>query len=730
MMSNLKLWKSWKSASSDIISLAWSPNGTQFAAGATAPSDAYNRKNNFLVGDLVHNTLYEIPDHWVPPESSASMDERIYTSVTAAQWVGDRLFSASYDSTVKIWDVGLGQNEKNRPACIQTLKHASSVLVMALPKGNPNILATGAEGFRLWSLPEGENPTEQYLPIHRMARQKSGIDLEPTNLAWGEIKSTSNVLVGGMAAKISDDYKVSERGHLEMWRVCESDVTSHKLVPDSQNVFDIKWHPSLPRFATAIAANPQMVLPRGSHSVVNVYDYNPGEDKRPMKLACPARDINELTFCPMSSNYVTASCTDGATYVWDIRYHTKTVHKLQHGCPLHPIDPAYPREITDFGVTLAQWGASIDQFYTGSSDGYLKQWDIRQAPENALIANQASIEQGISSGVFSQDKTQLLIGDHGGGLWVFSSMFNLNAQDTNKKSGRKPTQFNFKSAAMTTSSESEMAGIEASRELIASGELFVHPIFGAGQAKNYKGPYAPWARKPNTPLAQLAKTPLLPEYEVRQFHGLAWPDRPGIDTTIQSELENNLAIAMARNHRPSALAPIPSTEVESVLTTGYIPSVKRKRKRAISDCGKEINTPKEFIDIPDQKVHPLIVQTPEKVKSKQKHFNREGKKKKVPSEAPGIGIIVYNDREVIDLTGDSPEPTLETREEREKRVKRLKREAKEAKAQHKEERKEKRRKRKLEKESLLEKECPISHDEEDHWWPPNGTYDANIYNSD
>ena len=44
-------------------------------------------------------------------------------------------------------------------------------------------------------------------------------------------------------------------------------------------------------------------------------------------------NANYLTaLSPNNTNYITAGCTDGVTYVWDFRMPDKVLHKLEHGC--------------------------------------------------------------------------------------------------------------------------------------------------------------------------------------------------------------------------------------------------------------------------------------------------------------------------------------------------------------------------------------------------------------
>jgi len=539
--SNLKVWKSWQGASNDVHTLTWSPDGTRFAAGATTHSDEYNRGNNLVLGDLMHNSLNELPDHWTPRSVSVSAsDTRLFSSVVAVQWVGERLYSASYDHTVKIWDV----QASPRASCIQTLKHDSNVVVMALSNHMPDFVATGARGFGLWDLRADPQSTPIHLDIHRTSLKKANINLTPTALTWGQSAAMRHFLVGGMAEPSQDNLSVSPYGHLGMWKIEESEITSRKLSPDSQNIFDIKWHPFMSRFVTASTPPSTTKLPHGYRSVVRIFEYEVTGDKftATTEFPCPALDINEVTFCPMSTAYVTASCTNGSTYVWDNRNPGRILHKLQHGSPSIPLHPDYDREISDFGVKVALWGGTMDQLYTGGSDCCLKQWDIRRSPEDALVANTVKFGNGIVSGSFSEDQSQLLIGDYGGGIYVLSS---------GPCADPDVTDFDFNYAPEPEPPSAAEDGITLANELLSSGQLTMHRKYGAIQGPNYTGPYARWARDlpANTPLRKVGDVPLLKEYQLRQFDGPKVKYREGLDDRGRRDVRRHIALAKVRNAR-------------------------------------------------------------------------------------------------------------------------------------------------------------------------------------
>ncbi|KAI9933363.1 hypothetical protein MW887_007836 [Aspergillus wentii] len=532
--------KSWKGASNDVIVMAWSPDGTKFAAGATAQCDEhnmlYNRGNNLLLGNLTNNSLRELPDHSIarPTPTVAShqniTDPRLFMSVTAMQWFDNTLFTASYDKTVKLWDISKPRG--NSAFCFKTLEHTSKVQVMARSNFDQNILATGTNTIGLWDIKMSE-----YCPLELPKRHRhgKGIEFVPTSLAWGTVTATKDLLVAGMSDK---EDGVPQNGLLALWKVNESSVTPEPLTPNSQNIFDIQWHPSLPVFATASSTVHSRST--GARSVVRLYDPL-GSKMSFIEYDCPALDINDITFCPTNSNYVTASCTDGITYVWDYRKPDTILHKLEHDTPLNQIDENLPREQADVGVRMALWGDGVDQFYSGASDGVVKRWNVLRSPEDVHVKDMISFQEEIMCGSFSQDKSNLLVGDAAGGVHVLSSDPWTNTEDWN---------MNFERANEScheVESDSE-SGVKTANRLLSSGQLTRHPVFGVGKGPHYRGPFAAWARPKDTPSDKLAETDMKREYQIRQLD-IHEKDRAELDMPSRRDIEAQVRLARSRNQQ-------------------------------------------------------------------------------------------------------------------------------------------------------------------------------------
>ena len=544
----MKVWKEWKGASNDVVSLSWSPDGTRFAAGATAQCDEhnmqYNRGNNLLLGDLLSNSLRELSDHRIlRPSTSITSDRHLYMSVSAVQWFGDKLYTASYDDTVKVWDVSTHANA----TCVQTLRHRSKVDVMARSNFHENVLATGTKSVGLWNL-AAANPTYTALDMNR-PRPNRSVHLVSSSLAWGNASAT-NVLVAGMSANEAEHGEACKDGYLAVWQVDGGSVVPLQITPNSQNIFDIKWHPTLPQFATGSVSSLKFTgIARDIRSYVRVYD--PLRSRRcTVEIGCPALDINDVSFCPVDTTYITASCTDGITYVWDLRNLTKPLHKLPHGAPLNQLDESLTREQADVGVRVALWGNSIDQFYTGGSDGVLKTWNILLSSEDVHTKDVATFEEGIMSGAFSADKTNLLLGDSAGGIHLLSS---------GPVSDAEISYLNFEPAVDGIKLDGDSnninpcadltPGIEAGECLLSSGQLMRHPIYGVGKGPAYRGPYAAWARPNGTSSELLPVTPLCEAIQAIQLDGPPVERRHGLDSNSQRAIDMHIRLAHIRNQK-------------------------------------------------------------------------------------------------------------------------------------------------------------------------------------
>jgi len=121
---------------------------------------------------------------------------------------------------------------------------------------------------------------------------------------------------------------------------------------------------------------------------------------------------NSFSFC-----YVTAGCTDGATYIWDTALGDNPIHVLRHDKPIEEFSGDRERE--DVGVKFTAWGTTLDRFYTGSSDGAVKVWNVR-ALKRPFVRDLVHVPSAVSCAMFSPDRSKLVVGDASGRVFLLS----------------------------------------------------------------------------------------------------------------------------------------------------------------------------------------------------------------------------------------------------------------------------------------------------------------------
>ena len=505
-------WKSWKGASGDVVAVAWSPDSNVYAFGAAAHTNVediqYNRPCNLLLGNLTSNQIRELPDHRVDrprpetipngPNSTQAVydacDPKVYETVTSIAFslTDDRMFTASHDCTVKIWDVSAGKHQ-----CLSTLRHEAWVTSVEISEHRQGLFATASkcvkDAVRIYYNPADPSCYEHFSASRAEARPEWKI--YPECLRWGPSPYNSHLLLAGFQQWEQQEDMLSGGGQLCLWDAHVGD--SIKVTPSSQSVFAAAWHPTEPFFAAGGAPGNNIVDKINTKTVVRSWDVR--KPKRcQVEYECPAIDMQDITFSPSNPNIVTAGCTDGISYVWDCRWPDQTLHRLKHGRPLVDLDHTREREEADTGVMLSLWGPSGSLFYTGSSDGMIKAWDVRRHPKDVLISNVANFDVSIQSGAFSPDGNNLLVGDAEGGIHVLSSApcgprSNIQSTDAYIDLVRASDGSGLRTGRSDDNPGTE--GIEAARSLIESGQLEYRKEFGVGQGPNYQGPYAKYARK-------------------------------------------------------------------------------------------------------------------------------------------------------------------------------------------------------------------------------------------
>ncbi|KIX09104.1 uncharacterized protein Z518_00182 [Rhinocladiella mackenziei CBS 650.93] len=419
----LRLRLTWGRASGGMEDLDWSPDGTRFVASSRTlvnddPEQNYPR--NLLLGSVTEQTIKELPGHREERFDQLTQGRRRHTyyTVCAVRWAkgGDRMVSAGFDGMVRVWDV----QDDSKIRCTARIPHLEPVAVMDLSVGNNNLLATstektGADSIRVWrSDSDFDHWKTDIRPLQGHVQNFAG---SPMALQFGKSHGFQNWLIAGFAEDGPNGYP-SRKGYLGVWRFDEAGHARIPFSPEDASVFDVAWSATDGIFAAGIVRDPESRKDMSESSVVKLYSTT--NLQAVAEFSCPALDMNDVTICPYQENYVTASCTNGSTYVWDQRLPREPIHILSHGPSVSTREPGQDRELTDVGVRFTEWSGENDQLYTGGHDGRLKQWDVRRSPEDALVRDVDSVGIEIMCGHFSPDRSSLLIGDDGGCLHLYS----------------------------------------------------------------------------------------------------------------------------------------------------------------------------------------------------------------------------------------------------------------------------------------------------------------------
>ncbi|ROW06476.1 hypothetical protein VMCG_04322 [Cytospora schulzeri] len=447
----------------DVSTVSW-VSDTAYIAGTTVHMDShnqqYNKPGNLLLGSASLGTnspgnavIKSYPDHRIPrplvtkgenstDEMRESQDPWLYTSVVSSDYdpIHGRTYTSSFDRTVKAWKV---EDSGSSMACLGTWEHDGIVnFVQASKLRDPaGFVATAsdvpADAVRIYQVnPRDVSKSSYFSLTGSRIRNADGTLLItdkwayfPSTMKWGIAEGVKHLLLVGFSPRsLTGNDSDIPQDRLNTGELCLWDSLTREPVritsANSQNVFEVLWHPTQPAFVMASSPTGNNIDP-GVRTQVRIFARTKNLDhgfvfSEVKALDCPAVDINELTIMPNSSSfcYVTAGCTDGKTYVWDSALSDKPTHVLAHGPPIEGVTVGDDED--DTGVKFTAWGTSLDRFYTGSSDGVVKVWTVRGGPRKAKGRVILEAPAQISYGAFSPDFSKLVIGDASGRVFLLS----------------------------------------------------------------------------------------------------------------------------------------------------------------------------------------------------------------------------------------------------------------------------------------------------------------------
>ncbi|KAH7089549.1 Rik1-associated factor 1 [Paraphoma chrysanthemicola] len=531
---------SWTGASSDIHTVAWSPGGESFAAGAVAVTDVdsmqYNRRNNLLFGDLRRTSIHELAEHTVPrprTETGAnsthamfvSQDPKLYTTVTSVGFSpsGKVMYSAGYDESICVWHM---EADGLQPALGAKLRHKAEVEMMIVNRRFDGMLATaakttGGNAIKLLTIDE-DDPANFTKHSFRSEKAASRADLRILPQAVQFEPRFGELLLAGFGANARADSGFDLTGDLCLWDI--ETQTSIPIYGSNRNVFDVTFNPNrrtMPLFAAGCVANGN--VNRGTRSVIRLYDEKAADRYTcASEIECKALDINDVVWCPEDEQLIAAGCTDGRVYVWDMRRPDHPLRTLAHGPSLMPLQDGIHHERTDTGIRFLSWGDTSTRLYSGSSDGVVKVWDVTRSEEETFVKDLITLDSGIMAGAFTSDHSRLLLGEVNGSV----NVLDVGRDDCTLKDAEKLRYIPYAGAdyeddlvSGEPSVEEDVvdSGVTASMQLLQSQQLQVvpmgtFPVWQVVQGPYYRGPFdqgvdAPFLRQQALELQLSMKSP-------------------------------------------------------------------------------------------------------------------------------------------------------------------------------------------------------------------------------
>ncbi|GAB7352954.1 hypothetical protein MBLNU459_g3528t1 [Dothideomycetes sp. NU459] len=487
-------------ASGDISTVAWSPNGRVFAAGAVAVTDEqsqqYNKPKNLIVGDASQGNIKVLPQHQVPRpivrsgENSKdsmrrSQDAVVYPTVQMVAFApdGENMYSVSFDNRLNLYSI---RDDILDTEYLGSINHKGPVDLLSVRNSIQErwLVATacrypGPESIRVID--------NDCASTSLSATNLTTLNKYPSALKWGIAHQHSRFLLAGFSCEVERVYEEDNQREKD-GETCLWDMNTCQPVDvqaANRNVFDLAWNPNPSSastlFAVACGSAGKSINP-GIHSVVRLYAPHQGGRgaSRVAELDCSAWDINDVVYSPHDDHIIAVGDTEGKVHIWDLRHIKKEQEPLRTLVHAGEAKSTLPhgrnRWEVDTGVRFLSWGAERNRVYTGSSDGVVKCWDPYRSDDDKYVRDVATFQSAVMSGAFSPDNCSLLIGEE-------KCQLNLLTIGNEWRSNADMEVFRVHEAP-----EKQAPCDSFAQELIQSGQIETRPVGALPVRQAVQGP--------------------------------------------------------------------------------------------------------------------------------------------------------------------------------------------------------------------------------------------------
>lgn len=482
-------------ASGDVSTIAWSPNGQVFAAGAVAVTDVqsidYNKPRNLVIGSIATQSVKELPHHTIQHSLPNGRRKELFSTVQMVAFSPDSkyMYSAGIDRHLHKYRV---DESLPKTTLVHKVEHPASVDFLSV--SDTGLVATGCASPDPRSINvltyNNDTLVDSTCFSGTVQTKKT-----PSALKWGLAHNHQHYLLAGFSREaevfyIEDDHRDKE-GEVALWDI----NTKQRIETDApnRNVFDLAWNsnPGGNSSIFAVASRPVSHVSHGVHSVVRLYSPQQTRAHHTMELDCPAWDINDVVYSPHDNNLIAVGSTEGRVYIWDVRFakHGQSpLNTLKHGESLAIMPHEKKRWEVDTGIRFLSWGSERDRLYTGSSDGVVACWDPYRGDSDKHVRDVVHLNSAVMSGAFSPDYSQLLVGEDAARLNLLSL-----GNDGAKFDRRITAKFTVEEAPLE---EDPAPILWDCQKMLDTQALEVKPVGTMPfkqvvQGPNYQGPYRP-----------------------------------------------------------------------------------------------------------------------------------------------------------------------------------------------------------------------------------------------